>query len=152
MPQVFLHGVTVNLTVCLLFCLNSCKNPHFEPLPKIQIYVHCDVVICDARNPLGGVCAGQCSQQAQGTKGKTLKILYYLTLNNHFGCFFFFKYILVCFKCRCSGKDNILLYYLFGRSKTSCSRRTGFCKRTQNDCFIRTPDDCYNLKILIKYF
>lgn len=89
MPQVFLHGVTVNLTVCLLFCLNSCKNPHFEPLPKIQIYVHCDVVICDARNPLGGVCAGQCSQQAQGTKGKTLKILYYLTLNNHFGCFFF---------------------------------------------------------------
>ncbi|XP_061602966.1 uncharacterized protein LOC133464794 [Cololabis saira] len=25
-----------------------------------QLFVHCDVVICDAKNPLGGVCNGQC--------------------------------------------------------------------------------------------
>ncbi|XP_039874176.1 uncharacterized protein LOC120725377 isoform X2 [Simochromis diagramma] len=26
-----------------------------------QVFVHCDVVICDTRNPLGGICNGQCS-------------------------------------------------------------------------------------------
>uniref|UniRef100_A0A3P8X133 ZP domain-containing protein n=1 Tax=Cynoglossus semilaevis TaxID=244447 RepID=A0A3P8X133_CYNSE len=64
-----------------------------------RIYVHCDVVICDARNPLGGVCAGQCSQQAQGTKGKTLKILYYLTLKQAQGT---------------KGKTLKILYYCIG--------------------------------------
>uniref|UniRef100_A0A673BRJ6 ZP domain-containing protein n=1 Tax=Sphaeramia orbicularis TaxID=375764 RepID=A0A673BRJ6_9TELE len=28
-----------------------------------QMFVHCDVVICDSRNPQGGVCNGQCSNQ-----------------------------------------------------------------------------------------
>ncbi|XP_039981930.1 uncharacterized protein LOC120789331 [Xiphias gladius] len=35
-----------------------------------QLFVHCDVVICDARNPLGGVCNGQCSNQENGIKGQ----------------------------------------------------------------------------------
>ncbi|XP_070705364.1 uncharacterized protein [Pempheris klunzingeri] len=35
-----------------------------------QLFVHCDVVICDARNPLGGACSGQCSNQDIGVKGQ----------------------------------------------------------------------------------
>ncbi|KAG7508964.1 hypothetical protein JOB18_030126 [Solea senegalensis] len=35
-----------------------------------QLFVHCDVVICDARNPLGGVCASRCSNQGSGIKGQ----------------------------------------------------------------------------------
>ncbi|XP_071324078.1 uncharacterized protein [Trachinotus anak] len=35
-----------------------------------QLSVHCDVVICDARNPLGGVCNGQCSHQENRIKGQ----------------------------------------------------------------------------------
>uniref|UniRef100_UPI0037E87E56 uncharacterized protein n=1 Tax=Semicossyphus pulcher TaxID=241346 RepID=UPI0037E87E56 len=35
-----------------------------------QVFVHCDVVICDARNPLGGVCTGPCSNQGNGIKGQ----------------------------------------------------------------------------------
>ncbi|GAA6228835.1 uncharacterized protein LOC108895975 [Lates japonicus] len=35
-----------------------------------QLFVHCNVVICDARNPLGGVCSGQCSNQGNGMKGQ----------------------------------------------------------------------------------
>ncbi|KAM6915037.1 zona pellucida sperm-binding protein 2-like [Xenentodon cancila] len=32
-----------------------------------QLFVHCDVVICDAKNPLGGVCTGQCPEkESQG--------------------------------------------------------------------------------------
>uniref|UniRef100_A0A7N8YKA6 Uncharacterized LOC113137211 n=1 Tax=Mastacembelus armatus TaxID=205130 RepID=A0A7N8YKA6_9TELE len=34
-----------------------------------QLFVHCDVVICDNMNPLGGVCSGQCSSQKNKTKG-----------------------------------------------------------------------------------
>uniref|UniRef100_A0A3B5B9D5 Uncharacterized LOC103372656 n=1 Tax=Stegastes partitus TaxID=144197 RepID=A0A3B5B9D5_9TELE len=33
-----------------------------------QLFVHCDVVVCDARNPLGGVCSGQCSNPENGNK------------------------------------------------------------------------------------
>ncbi|XP_044185804.1 uncharacterized protein LOC122965693 [Thunnus albacares] len=35
-----------------------------------QLFVHCDVVICDARNPLNGVCNGQCSNQGNKLKGQ----------------------------------------------------------------------------------
>uniref|UniRef100_A0A3B5B7S6 Uncharacterized LOC103372656 n=1 Tax=Stegastes partitus TaxID=144197 RepID=A0A3B5B7S6_9TELE len=35
-----------------------------------QLFVHCDVVVCDARNPLGGVCSGQCSNPENGNKGQ----------------------------------------------------------------------------------
>ncbi|XP_023270767.1 uncharacterized protein LOC111661437 [Seriola lalandi dorsalis] len=35
-----------------------------------QLFVHCDVMICDARNPLGGVCNGQCSNQQNKIKGQ----------------------------------------------------------------------------------
>lgn len=42
-----------------------------KTLHSLQLFVHCDVVICDARNPLGGVCSGQCSNQGNGMKGKT---------------------------------------------------------------------------------
>ena len=45
---------------------NSHKCVH-----TLQLFVHCDVVICDARNPLGGVCNRQCSKQESRIKGKT---------------------------------------------------------------------------------
>uniref|UniRef100_A0A8D3C4E4 ZP domain-containing protein n=1 Tax=Scophthalmus maximus TaxID=52904 RepID=A0A8D3C4E4_SCOMX len=35
-----------------------------------QLFVHCDVMICDDRNPLGGVCNGQCSSQENRIKGQ----------------------------------------------------------------------------------
>ncbi|XP_041832760.1 uncharacterized protein LOC121634283 isoform X2 [Melanotaenia boesemani] len=35
-----------------------------------QLFVHCDAVICDAKNPLGGVCSGQCPNPENGTKGQ----------------------------------------------------------------------------------
>uniref|UniRef100_A0AAQ6AHW9 ZP domain-containing protein n=1 Tax=Amphiprion ocellaris TaxID=80972 RepID=A0AAQ6AHW9_AMPOC len=35
-----------------------------------QLFVHCDVMICDARNPLGGVCNGQCMNPDNGNKGQ----------------------------------------------------------------------------------
>ncbi|XP_029966110.1 uncharacterized protein LOC115401880 [Salarias fasciatus] len=35
-----------------------------------QLFVHCDVVICDARNPMGGVCNGQCPNPQNGTRGQ----------------------------------------------------------------------------------
>ncbi|XP_044025914.1 uncharacterized protein LOC122863455 [Siniperca chuatsi] len=35
-----------------------------------QLFVHCDVVICDARNNLGGVCRGQCSNQENKIKSQ----------------------------------------------------------------------------------
>ncbi|XP_069014802.1 uncharacterized protein [Embiotoca jacksoni] len=35
-----------------------------------RLFIHCDVVICDARNPLGGVCGGQCSNPENGMKGQ----------------------------------------------------------------------------------
>lgn len=41
----------------------------------LQLFVHCDTVICDARNPLGGVCNGQCSNQENRIKGMTCHCL-----------------------------------------------------------------------------
>ncbi|XP_070781578.1 uncharacterized protein [Enoplosus armatus] len=35
-----------------------------------QLFVHCDVVVCDARNHLGGACKGQCSNQGNTIKGQ----------------------------------------------------------------------------------
>uniref|UniRef100_A0A3Q2C8V5 Zona pellucida protein AX 2 n=1 Tax=Cyprinodon variegatus TaxID=28743 RepID=A0A3Q2C8V5_CYPVA len=37
----------------------------------LQIFVHCDVVICDAKNPLGGVCGKQCSKTKEMIRGQT---------------------------------------------------------------------------------
>uniref|UniRef100_A0AAQ5Z2V3 ZP domain-containing protein n=1 Tax=Amphiprion ocellaris TaxID=80972 RepID=A0AAQ5Z2V3_AMPOC len=37
-----------------------------------QLFVHCDVMICDARNPLGGVCNGQCMNPDNGNKDFSL--------------------------------------------------------------------------------
>ncbi|XP_034554945.1 uncharacterized protein LOC117823812 [Notolabrus celidotus] len=34
-----------------------------------QVFVHCDVVICDPRNPLSGVCSGPCSKQENKKRG-----------------------------------------------------------------------------------
>ncbi|MEQ2215799.1 hypothetical protein XENOCAPTIV_006096, partial [Xenoophorus captivus] len=33
-----------------------------------KLFVHCDVVICDTKNPLGGVCGGQCSNPKNSIK------------------------------------------------------------------------------------
>uniref|UniRef100_A0A3Q2DP58 Zona pellucida protein AX 2 n=1 Tax=Cyprinodon variegatus TaxID=28743 RepID=A0A3Q2DP58_CYPVA len=35
-----------------------------------KIFVHCDVVICDAKNPLGGVCGKQCSKTKEMIRGE----------------------------------------------------------------------------------
>uniref|UniRef100_A0A3B5L495 ZP domain-containing protein n=1 Tax=Xiphophorus couchianus TaxID=32473 RepID=A0A3B5L495_9TELE len=35
-----------------------------------KLFVHCDIVICDSKNPLGGICGGQCSNPKQTTKVK----------------------------------------------------------------------------------
>ncbi|CAK6979205.1 uncharacterized protein LOC128376852 [Scomber scombrus] len=35
-----------------------------------QLFVHCDVVVCDATNPLGGICNGQCSNAKNRIKGQ----------------------------------------------------------------------------------
>uniref|UniRef100_A0A8C6WVT5 ZP domain-containing protein n=1 Tax=Neogobius melanostomus TaxID=47308 RepID=A0A8C6WVT5_9GOBI len=35
---------------------------------SLQLFIHCDVIICDPRNPMSGVCAGQCSEQPQGPR------------------------------------------------------------------------------------
>uniref|UniRef100_A0A3P8TWM3 ZP domain-containing protein n=1 Tax=Amphiprion percula TaxID=161767 RepID=A0A3P8TWM3_AMPPE len=43
-----------------------------------QLFVHCDVMICDARNPLGGVCNGQCMNPDNGNKGIRLHIIKWL--------------------------------------------------------------------------
>ncbi|XP_041815323.1 uncharacterized protein LOC121622432 [Chelmon rostratus] len=40
-----------------------------------QLFVHCDVVICDARNPLGGACSRQCSAPENGIKGQRRAVL-----------------------------------------------------------------------------
>ncbi|KAK9531422.1 hypothetical protein VZT92_010849 [Zoarces viviparus] len=37
---------------------------------SLQVFVHCDVVICDARNPVGSACNVQCSNQDEGMKGQ----------------------------------------------------------------------------------
>ncbi|KAI3363711.1 hypothetical protein L3Q82_001327 [Scortum barcoo] len=39
-----------------------------------QLFVHCDVVVCDARNPLDEVCNGQCSNQ-ENRKGQRRAVL-----------------------------------------------------------------------------
>lgn len=36
--------------------------------PSHQLFIHCDVTICDPRNPMGGVCTGQCSNQPKGQR------------------------------------------------------------------------------------
>uniref|UniRef100_A0A8C6MIR3 Uncharacterized LOC107377668 n=1 Tax=Nothobranchius furzeri TaxID=105023 RepID=A0A8C6MIR3_NOTFU len=35
-----------------------------------RLFIHCDVVICDVKKPLGGVCSGQCSIPEGVTKGE----------------------------------------------------------------------------------
>ncbi|XP_075315910.1 zona pellucida sperm-binding protein 2-like [Odontesthes bonariensis] len=35
-----------------------------------QLFVHCDIVICDAKNPLGGVCGGQCPNPESSARGQ----------------------------------------------------------------------------------
>uniref|UniRef100_A0A3Q3B3F3 Uncharacterized LOC108233398 n=2 Tax=Kryptolebias marmoratus TaxID=37003 RepID=A0A3Q3B3F3_KRYMA len=35
-----------------------------------RVFVHCDIVICDSKNPLGGICNGQCPNPENGTKGQ----------------------------------------------------------------------------------
>ncbi|XP_047429889.1 uncharacterized protein LOC124999149 [Mugil cephalus] len=35
-----------------------------------KLYVHCDVFLCDARNPMGGVCTGPCSNQENKMRGQ----------------------------------------------------------------------------------
>uniref|UniRef100_A0A667XWR0 Uncharacterized LOC115356181 n=1 Tax=Myripristis murdjan TaxID=586833 RepID=A0A667XWR0_9TELE len=35
-----------------------------------QLFVHCDVVICDVSRPMGGPCSGQCSNQENVIKGQ----------------------------------------------------------------------------------
>ncbi|XP_072219007.1 uncharacterized protein [Leuresthes tenuis] len=35
-----------------------------------QIFVHCDIVICGAKNPLDGVCGGQCANPENGAKSQ----------------------------------------------------------------------------------
>ncbi|XP_071396804.1 uncharacterized protein [Centroberyx affinis] len=35
-----------------------------------QLFVHCDVVICDVTRPMGGQCSRQCSNQENGLKGQ----------------------------------------------------------------------------------
>nr|XP_015802920.2 uncharacterized protein LOC107377668 [Nothobranchius furzeri] len=35
-----------------------------------RLFIHCDVVICDVKKPLGGVCSGQCSIPEGVTKGQ----------------------------------------------------------------------------------
>ncbi|TMS12097.1 Zona pellucida sperm-binding protein 2 [Larimichthys crocea] len=40
-----------------------------------QLFVHCDVAICDARNPLGGACNRQCSNQENRIKGQRRAVL-----------------------------------------------------------------------------
>ncbi|MEQ2244099.1 hypothetical protein ILYODFUR_013669 [Ilyodon furcidens] len=35
-----------------------------------KLFVHCDAVICDTKNPLGGVCSGQCSNPKNRIKGR----------------------------------------------------------------------------------
>ncbi|XP_075940163.1 uncharacterized protein LOC142941920 [Anarhichas minor] len=37
---------------------------------SLQVFVHCDVVICDARNPVGRACNVQCSNQDEEMKGQ----------------------------------------------------------------------------------
>ncbi|PWA27738.1 hypothetical protein CCH79_00000449 [Gambusia affinis] len=41
----------------------------------LQLFVHCDIVICDSKNPLGGICGGQCSNPKQTTKVPVTKDL-----------------------------------------------------------------------------
>ncbi|XP_052334399.1 zona pellucida sperm-binding protein 2-like [Oncorhynchus keta] len=38
--------------------------------PSGQVFVHCDVVICDASSPSGGPCSGQCVNQDNPKRGQ----------------------------------------------------------------------------------
>uniref|UniRef100_A0A3P9KZA9 Uncharacterized LOC101170068 n=1 Tax=Oryzias latipes TaxID=8090 RepID=A0A3P9KZA9_ORYLA len=40
-----------------------------------QLFVHCDIVICDAKNPLGGVCSRQCPNPDAGMRGQKRDIV-----------------------------------------------------------------------------
>uniref|UniRef100_A0A8K9ULE3 ZP domain-containing protein n=1 Tax=Oncorhynchus mykiss TaxID=8022 RepID=A0A8K9ULE3_ONCMY len=41
--------------------------------PSGQVFVHCDVVICDASSPSGGPCSGQCVNQDNPKRGWSLR-------------------------------------------------------------------------------
>uniref|UniRef100_A0A8K9V2F9 ZP domain-containing protein n=1 Tax=Oncorhynchus mykiss TaxID=8022 RepID=A0A8K9V2F9_ONCMY len=43
--------------------------------PSGQVFVHCDVVICDASSPSGGPCSGQCVNQDNPKRGRSCFIM-----------------------------------------------------------------------------
>uniref|UniRef100_A0A8C7JNP6 ZP domain-containing protein n=1 Tax=Oncorhynchus kisutch TaxID=8019 RepID=A0A8C7JNP6_ONCKI len=43
--------------------------------PSGQVFVHCDVVICDASSPTGGPCSGQCVNQDNLKRGRSCFIM-----------------------------------------------------------------------------
>ncbi|XP_055005484.1 uncharacterized protein LOC110173919 isoform X2 [Boleophthalmus pectinirostris] len=43
-------------------------SPSIIPQASPQLFVHCDVTICDPRNPMDPVCSGHCSGQLQGPR------------------------------------------------------------------------------------
>ncbi|XP_054910138.1 uncharacterized protein LOC129375232 [Poeciliopsis prolifica] len=51
-----------------MFAFGDGKSTKPNDILILQLYVHCDVVICDFKNPLGGICGGQCSNPKQTTK------------------------------------------------------------------------------------
>uniref|UniRef100_A0A674EL30 Uncharacterized LOC115195752 n=1 Tax=Salmo trutta TaxID=8032 RepID=A0A674EL30_SALTR len=44
--------------------------------PRGQVFVHCDVVICDASSPAGGPCSGQCVNQDNPKRGRSCFMLF----------------------------------------------------------------------------
>uniref|UniRef100_A0A8C7SEN3 ZP domain-containing protein n=1 Tax=Oncorhynchus mykiss TaxID=8022 RepID=A0A8C7SEN3_ONCMY len=44
--------------------------------PSGQVFVHCDVVICDASSPSGGPCSGQCVNQDNPKRGRSCFMLF----------------------------------------------------------------------------
>ncbi|XP_038818484.1 uncharacterized protein LOC120019235 [Salvelinus namaycush] len=44
--------------------------------PSGQVFVHCDVVICDASSPSGGPCSGQCVNQDNLKRGRSCVMLF----------------------------------------------------------------------------
>uniref|UniRef100_A0A8C7HXS8 ZP domain-containing protein n=1 Tax=Oncorhynchus kisutch TaxID=8019 RepID=A0A8C7HXS8_ONCKI len=44
--------------------------------PSGQVFVHCDVVICDASSPTGGPCSGQCVNQDNLKRGRSCFMLF----------------------------------------------------------------------------
>uniref|UniRef100_A0A665WCD2 Uncharacterized LOC115038229 n=1 Tax=Echeneis naucrates TaxID=173247 RepID=A0A665WCD2_ECHNA len=64
-----------------------------------QLFVHCDVVICDARNPLGGVCNGQCPNQENRPKGRTVHHMRFSSPLTIHGGSHFIHHIEIVLKC-----------------------------------------------------